>query len=342
MWASRMRRTRSSCPRSTPSRRPSRVTRWSASSSTAARRRTSGSRSDPVVCAPGFSPCRTCREGRPYACERFDEAGVTGCHAPGQGFSDAVGGGWGESLVARKPVHPDRFGTVGSGRAGRTRVDRAPRGTAVERTGDRVVVIGPGTIGLLVTASLRMLHPDLDIAMVSPGQFGADRAREAGASRILPTGAAAIEALAASDGGQVVRPRMTKLPILEQGVDAVFDCVGSPDTIDLSVAPAATGRDARAGRRGRQADRGLEPGVEPGTHCAGHHQLRSGTCIGRTPHDGAGRRMAGRSCLPRRRPGHPSVRPRRVDVGHGHRVGGTQSTGGEGHAAAEPGHCPLV
>ncbi|HPJ20476.1 MAG TPA: zinc-binding dehydrogenase, partial [Actinomycetota bacterium] len=85
------------------------------------------------------------------------------------------------------------------------------------------------------TASLRMLHPDLDIAMVSPGQFGADRAREAGASRILPTGAAAIEALAASDGGRVVRPRMTKLPILEQGVDAVFDCVGSPDTIDLSL-----------------------------------------------------------------------------------------------------------
>ena len=48
--------------------------------------------------------------------ERFDEAGVTGCHAPGQGFSDAVGGGWGESPVAHEPVHPDRFGTVGSGR----------------------------------------------------------------------------------------------------------------------------------------------------------------------------------------------------------------------------------
>ena len=50
---------------------------------------------DPILsCAHrGFSPCRTCREGRPYACERFVEAGVTGCHAPGQRFSDAVGGG---------------------------------------------------------------------------------------------------------------------------------------------------------------------------------------------------------------------------------------------------------
>jgi threonine dehydrogenase-like Zn-dependent dehydrogenase len=44
-----------------------------------------------------------------------------------------------------------------------------------------------------------------------------------------------VEELAASDGGRVVRPRMTKVPILEQGVDAVFDCVGYPDTIDLSL-----------------------------------------------------------------------------------------------------------
>ena len=28
---------------------------------------------------------------------------------------------------------------------------------------------------------------------------------------------------------------MTKVPILEQGVDAVFDCVGYPDTIDLAL-----------------------------------------------------------------------------------------------------------
>ena len=45
----------------------------------------------------------------------------------------------------------------------------------------------------------------------------------------------AVEELAASDGGRVVRPRMTKVPILEQGVDAVFDCVGYPDTIDLAL-----------------------------------------------------------------------------------------------------------
>ena len=49
-----------------------------------------------------------------------------------------------------------------------------------QRQGDRAVVIGPGTIGLLVTAALRMLHPDLDIAMVSPGDFGSGKALAAG------------------------------------------------------------------------------------------------------------------------------------------------------------------
>ncbi len=193
---------------------------------------------DPVLSCVhrGFEPCRTCREGRPYACERFDEPGITGCHAPGQGFSDTIGGGWGESLVAHE-TQCFPIGDVPSNRAVLAEPASIGLHAALQwqRTGDRVVVIGPGTIGLLVTAALRMLHPDLDIAMVSPGEFGSAKATEAGATRILPTGAGAVETLAASDGGRVVRPRMTKIPILEQGVDAVFDCVGYPDTIDLSL-----------------------------------------------------------------------------------------------------------
>jgi len=193
---------------------------------------------DPILSCVhrGFDPCRTCREGRPYACERFDEPGITGCHAPGQGFSDTIGGGWGESLVAHE-TQCFSIGDVPSRRAVLAEPASIGLHAALQwqRTGDRVVVICPGTIGLLVTAALRMLHPDLDIAMVSPGEFGSAKALEAGATRILPTGAAAVEALAASDGGRVVRPRMTKVPILEQGVDAVFDCVGYPDTIDLSL-----------------------------------------------------------------------------------------------------------
>jgi len=193
---------------------------------------------DPILSCVhrGFEPCRTCREGRPYACERFDEPGVSGCHAPGQGFADAVGGGWGESLVAHE-TQCIPIGDVPSARAVLAEPASIGLHAALhwQRTGDRVVVIGAGTIGLLLTAGLRMLHPDLDIAMVSRGEFASAKALQAGATRILPGGAGAVEELAAADGGRVVRPRMTKVPILEQGVDAVFDCVGSSETIDLSL-----------------------------------------------------------------------------------------------------------
>ena len=193
---------------------------------------------DPVLACEqrGFDPpCRSCGQGFPYVCERFDLPGVTGCASPTQGFDAALGGGWAEQVVA----HESQLFFVGDIPATRA-VLAEPASIALHaalqwrRRGDRAVVIGPGTIGLLVTAALRMLHPDLDVAVVAPGEFGADAAMAAGASRTLPTGAAAITSLADSDGGRVLKARLTALPILERGVDAVFDCVGSPDTIDLA------------------------------------------------------------------------------------------------------------
>jgi threonine dehydrogenase-like Zn-dependent dehydrogenase len=193
---------------------------------------------DPVLsCAHrGFDPCRSCREGFPNVCERFDQPGITGCAAPTLGFDATLGGGWGEQVVA----HQSQLHEVGS-IPSRRAVLGEPASIALHaalhwpRRGDRVVVIGPGTIGLLVTAALRMLHPDLDLIMVSPGEFGSRAAVAAGATRTLPTGPDAVEALATTDGGRVLRPRLTRTPILEQGVDAVFDCVGLTDTIDLGL-----------------------------------------------------------------------------------------------------------
>ena len=51
---------------------------------------------DPVLSCVhrGFPLCRSCRDGVPYVCERFDQPGVTGCHSPTQGFDAALGGGW--------------------------------------------------------------------------------------------------------------------------------------------------------------------------------------------------------------------------------------------------------
>ena len=181
-------------------------------------------------------PCRACADGLPGLCERFDQPGAIGCSGASIGFEAQVGGGWGEELVA----HESQLFPVGE-LASRRAVLAEPASVALhailrwERSGDRVVVIGAGTVGLLIVAGLRMLHPDLDVIMLTNSEFSAERARKAGASRVLPSSGRAVQLLAESDGGRVLRPRMTRTPILEQGVDAVFDAVASAETIDLGL-----------------------------------------------------------------------------------------------------------
>jgi threonine dehydrogenase-like Zn-dependent dehydrogenase len=193
---------------------------------------------DPVLsCAHrGFAPCRSCREGFPYVCERFDQPGVTRCRSSTLGFDAVLGGGWSQYVVAhRTQLHP--VGAIASHRA----VLAEPASIALhaalhwKRRGDRAVVVGPGTIGLLLIAALRRLHPDLDITAVGPGRFSQEHAVRVGADRALAPGPHVVESLAELHGGRVIRPRLTRTPVLERGVDVVFDCVALPQSLDLGM-----------------------------------------------------------------------------------------------------------
>ncbi len=193
---------------------------------------------DPVLSCVhrGFAPCRTCRDGFPYVCERFDQPGAARCQSPTQGFDAALGGGWGE-LIAAHETQLHRVGAMPARRAVLAEPASIGLHAALRwpRRGDRAVVIGPGTIGLLTTAALRRLHPDLDITVVGPGAFSQEMAVRAGATRTMDPGPQVVEALAGLHGGRVIRPRISRIPILEQGVDVVLDCVGLPGTIDLGL-----------------------------------------------------------------------------------------------------------
>ena len=194
---------------------------------------------DPVMgCAiRGFDPvCRACRDGAPGVCERGSEPGITGHAAPCLGYDSPLGGGWAQQLVAHESqLYP--VGSIPSRRAVLAEPAAIGLHSALrwKRTGERAVVIGSGTIGLMTTAALRMLYPDLDVIVLSDNDFGTAQALGAGATRVLRSGPAAVEALAETDGGGLLWARMTKTPILQRGVDAVFDCVGSSDTIDLAL-----------------------------------------------------------------------------------------------------------
>lgn len=188
----------------------------------------------------GLSNCRRCAAGQGHLCERLDLAGDL-CVGQGIGFSDAapngVGGGWSEGVLA----HEDML-VAADGIAPDRAVLAEPASVALHavlrwrRDGDTVVVIGPGTIGLLVTAALRMLHPDLDITVVCAGEFGAQQALAAGASRTVQQPVKRVLAdVAGQVGARLLQPRLGSLPVLDGGVDAVFDCVASSSTLDLSL-----------------------------------------------------------------------------------------------------------
>ncbi len=194
---------------------------------------------EPVLGCPqkGLDPpCRACAAGTIHLCERVDLAG-TACAGPGQGFNELVGGGWGERLTA----HESQCVPVGA-LDDRRAVLAEPGAVALHAAlrwhgaGERAVVIGPGSIGLLLTASLRRLHPDLDVTMVGVDAFGAAQAQRAGADRtVLQPAEDVLDAMAEVTGSRRIMPTVGRLPILDHGVDVVYDCVGTSATLDLAL-----------------------------------------------------------------------------------------------------------
>src|SRR5205807_7563985 len=189
----------------------------------------------------GMPDCARCLAGEYHLCENLARAGDL-CAGQGIGFSERVGGGWSDGLLA----HEDMLlpcGGIGDERA----VLAEPASVALHaalrwrRAGARVAVVGPGTIGLLVIAALRRLHPDLDITAVgaasrAPQPFGSAQARQAGADRVWTVPPAEVLELAARHvWGRLLAPRFGRLPVLDSGLDAVFDCIATPQTVDLAL-----------------------------------------------------------------------------------------------------------
>lgn len=194
---------------------------------------------DPVAgcVAKGLPVCRRCAAGDYQLCERLPDAGRA-CAGQGLGFTDRLGGGWSEAVLAHEsqcyPIDeqiPDKRAVLGE--------PAAVALHAVLRWSGRpghAVVIGPGTVGLLVTAALRHVRPESDVTVVCAGAFGESWARRVGAhATVSQPPAAALETVAARLGARLLRPRVGRLPVLDGGADVVFDCIGTASTLDLAA-----------------------------------------------------------------------------------------------------------
>ena len=202
---------------------------------------------EPILrCAhKGLPDCARCRAGEYHLCENLASEGTIHCSGQGIGFAERVGGGWSEAFVA-----PEDMLYPADGIADERAVVAEPAAVALhgalrwQRSGDTAVVIGPGTLGLLVMMALRRLHPDLDITAVGPPSaspsepppFGSSQSQRAGAARMWfgPPGVVLSQA-AGHVGARTLKPRLGSLPALDKGVDLVVDCVGSAETLDLAM-----------------------------------------------------------------------------------------------------------
>lgn len=203
----------------------------------------------------GLPECRRCRAGDGHLCENRDRAGAL-CSGSSVGTSERTGGGWSEGFL----VHEDML-LPAEHISDQRGVLAEPAASALHavlrwsRRGDRAVVVGTGSQAHLVVASLRRLHPDLEITVLDISDAadanrrarrkrGIDEQRPPDIQPFLNVGASDVRrgdpaqlmsTMAARLGARALRVPGSALPVLDGGVDVVFDCRGTAASTDLCV-----------------------------------------------------------------------------------------------------------
>jgi threonine dehydrogenase-like Zn-dependent dehydrogenase len=193
---------------------------------------------DPLLgCVPrGLAPpCTSCAGGEPGLCLRTAEGSIS--PAPMLGYCHDLPGGWSEEMVA----HASQLHPVPEALSDEAAVLVEPLSVALHAVlaarpsaGERVLVIGAGTLGLCTAAALRMAAPGADVTLVARhgaqrdlgGRLGANLAREP------------LEAAVERAGARRHRP-LVGADVLTGGFEQVYDCVGSVSSLDAALRVAA-------------------------------------------------------------------------------------------------------
>ena len=194
---------------------------------------------DPMLwCKPrGFADlCQFCARGETNLCERMRE----GILAPGigTGFCRDTGGSWSEYFLA----HHAQLYRVPDNVSDENAVLVEPFAIGIHaalqfppRDEDTVVIMGAGIIGLLTLAALRQTGSRANIWVVARYPFQADAARKLGANEIIDGKSDYAAEIAKRTGGEMLKPIIGKRVLNKGGVNVLYECVGSDDSIDDSL-----------------------------------------------------------------------------------------------------------
>jgi threonine dehydrogenase-like Zn-dependent dehydrogenase len=191
-----------------------------------------------LSCAPrGLPLCRWCKQGDYAQCEGFTRGRLEpGIHTGNS--RDATGG-----FAPRVPAHESMCIPIPEDVSDEQAVLADPFSVSLHAVlrnppppGGTVLVYGCGTLGLLSIPILRRLHPDVEVLAVARFDHQADLAERMGAHAVLPhrPRRALVERIAALTRSDLQRP-WRGLPMLNGGVDVVYDSVGLPETLEIGV-----------------------------------------------------------------------------------------------------------
>ncbi|MHA2354415.1 MAG: zinc-dependent alcohol dehydrogenase [Candidatus Thorarchaeota archaeon] len=192
--------------------------------------------------AYGFEPCPSCQRGYHESCysivgvgdgsELEDALGGRG------GFGGFSGGGFSEYFVGfakqftKVPdTLPDELAVlsepfaVGLHAVAKNRPD----------SGDTVLVIGAGIIGLMIIASIRHLVPDCRIITLARYPFQAEAAKKLGSHEVIMEAAQdeLYDQMAELTGGTLLKPILGKRILYgNTGPDIIYDSIGTGATMD--------------------------------------------------------------------------------------------------------------
>jgi L-iditol 2-dehydrogenase len=185
----------------------------------------------------GVDPCPSCARDEPGLCTNTTEGSLSAGMLVG--FCKDIPGGWAEEMI----VHKSQLYAIPDEIADRTAVLIEPFSVAIHSVlrnpppdDAKVLIIGSGTIGLLVLAALRLLGKKCDITVLARHKRQIELAEQFGATRVLKgksAGDAAKDVVGAKSHRLIMGGHS-----YAGGFDWIFDCVGSRKSVDESLRTA--------------------------------------------------------------------------------------------------------
>jgi threonine dehydrogenase-like Zn-dependent dehydrogenase len=185
-------------------------------------------------------PCANCALGWMSSCLNLDSRIISSGRT--LGFTQGLGGGWGEQVLAHTSMlHPIPDAVPDRGASLYEPVSIACHGLlrASPHDGDPVLVVGAGVIGLATVAALKGLFPRCPVTVLARHPHQAEAAAACGADHVVRTvaGNGHFGELARLSGARVVGRKAQVM--LMGGFPYVVEAVGAPQSVTEALRAVA-------------------------------------------------------------------------------------------------------